>query len=588
MKRSQTFIKILCLALTLAFAASFAACASSAPEAPAEEPEATPELTDEPVITPEPTEEPVSVEELIESLLPDWEPYRVKNYSYSYTVARSAMVDEYISRCKGEGFGYLRQYENSNTAELLYRDDIWIEITDNARTIDEYNPGYITLHFRPSRFSGGVSAAEAMELIGADGTGHTPAAAIDRSPEGMYEATGMQLYYLAYDLRPGKEENTGYLYITRYFLVGGGEELYVDQLLDYGFGDLDGDGKCEVVLWGVNGISSRLYMTTFVYRSEGGRPVLARHGYLELEENRLSDLVSHDGKLYYVTAPRLDYNPTDGIIYGESTEYEIHMENNFLTIDDPDVLFRCEDFANDEYELPAERIMDIAWEMLLEVHKYHRQDSTFNREDSLLCPNYTDTLPPCTDVTVFFYPNRDKHDTSVKDGSVQVEVRCDENGEWSASLGDCRVSFNVGNNDNVDKGKLRKYLKELDWSSLGVTEAELKKAGYAFSDSDGAAQCAALYLGERIAAILTGCSEKNWFRCESARAVGAEENYYGGYSARIAVWVGDEHMFMRGFHIYQDRLYGGEEFPEFTGAMTFSIPIEYNDGVFTAKALPND
>lgn len=591
MKHSSTFIKIIYLILAPAFAVSFAACVSSLPSGSAEEPVATPVFTDEPVITPEPTQEPVSVDALIESLLPDWEPYRVKNYSYSYTVARSAMVDEYISRCKGKGFGYLRQYENSNTAELLYRDDIWIEITDNARYIDEYNPGRITLRFRPSRFSGGVSAAEAMELIGADGTGHAPAAAIDRSPEGMYEATGMQLYYLAYDLRPGKEENTGYRYITRYFLVGGGEELYVDQLLDYGFGDLDGDGKCEVVLWGVNDISSRLYMTTFVYRSDAGRPVLARQGYLELEPNRLSDLVSHDGKLYYLTAPRIDYNNTDGIIYGESTEYEIHMEKNFLTIDAPELLFSCDTgyWLNEEYAMPEEEIEAAAYEAVKLVQRYHRQDDVFEPDNRRCFPRYEDELPPYSEVIFYYYPTLPE---GVKNGSIEVHVRCDENGSWAASLEDCKVHFVLGDDTNIDPSRLRKDFKEICLQEASVSESELSKAGYEFSGPDEAALCAARYLGDRIAEACVNCGEKNRFRCGSAGCVSAERgDEPGAYIVRLAVWPGDEHMFMRGFSEYQSTLYGLDEHPEFYGAMTFSIGVSVEDlggGNYRAIAAPEN
>lgn len=581
----------ICALLAFLMAVSLAACSVKEAEPMREEasalktdtePTAVPTAEPTPEPTPVPTPEPVRIDELIESLLPDWELHRADDRTYSYRGINSGMMDDYIDLCKSKGFEYLRAYEDSNTQEILYRDDIWIEISDSARW---GNSGGCSLTFLPGMYQGGITGEEAVELIGTEGTGYTPAAAIDRSTEGMFEATGMQLFYFVYDLRPGCEKDTGFRYITRYFLVGGGEKHYADLLLMWGYGDIDSDGSAEVVTFGVTDISMRCAFRASVFRSDEGRPVRVRYGLQEVGANIYHGLASHDGKLYFVTAPRNYDDPNGELAYGEKTEHEIRMDRNFLTVDDPDVLFKsdAENFVNEEYDAHEDELKDKAWETLLLIHQYQRLDAEFDRENCLMILNAQDALPPYSDATFYYYPvgsGPGSGPNGTKNGSIEIHVRMLENGEWVAELDESKVHYNLADRTGVNENSFDRYLKELKWPEITVSEKKLKEAGFTFEGSDEAAACAASYLGERIAKKFTSCGSGNYFRCESAGIVAvdrAEAGDASDYYLRLAVWPKDPHMFMRGFNGYQSTLYGLDEYPEFFLAMTFRIGVTVAD-----------
>ena len=116
--------KLICMILVLCMAAAlFCACGkvkepdadepsatdseALATEAVPEETEPAPEETENiPEETePAPTEEAaLEPEELIESLLPDWEVFNIEGNRYSYRGVDYDMLSAYISECRGKGF----------------------------------------------------------------------------------------------------------------------------------------------------------------------------------------------------------------------------------------------------------------------------------------------------------------------------------------------------------------------------------------------------------------------------------------------------------------------------------------------------
>ena len=369
--------KLICMILVLCMAAAlFCACekandpnsdtpeatdtAAMATEAVPEETENIPEETEAiPEETePAPTEAPEDpARELIESLLPDWEPDSVSGRSYHYSGFGFSVLSEYIEECRGKGFGSLHDYDDNNTGWILYRDDIWIEITDNTHN-EAY--GYrcsCSLYFCPAaEDKSGMTADDVLAVTGDMGIGMDPVAAIDLSPEGLYAITGLQLYRVLYDMSPGGDPNTSSLKNDQYFLVGGGEALLYGRVCEpienlpsgvyrhtlagnYGelaYGDIDADGETEVVMLGLSGMSSMLLDPVYVCRAVDGKPKLVHSGYYELSSAQHGHIVTRGEKVYFITYDKKGSDAEGNATYVGYAEHELVFERGELKVADPE------------------------------------------------------------------------------------------------------------------------------------------------------------------------------------------------------------------------------------------------------------
>ena len=325
----------------------------AATEAVSEETEPAPTET-EPSTTEEP-EDPVR--ELIESLLPDWEPDKVSDRSYYYSGFGFSVLSAYIEECRSKGFESMHDYDDNNTGWILCRDDMWIEISDNTHNEELGNPCYCSLCFFPAAESeGGMTAEEVISVTGDMGMGMVPVAAIDLSPEGLYANTGLQLYRVVYDMRPDGDPLTGKQKNDVYFLVGGGEAVVYAYLCDpieglpsglykptletyfahLAFADIDSDGEYEVVMQGLSYSSVAIIAPVVVCKAVDGKPEVIHKAYYELDHRQHGVIICRGDKLYLATYVERSANDDGDTTYTGYEEHELTFDMGKLRLVDPD------------------------------------------------------------------------------------------------------------------------------------------------------------------------------------------------------------------------------------------------------------
>lgn len=288
--------------------------------------------------------------ELIEGLLPEWKPYTysLRGRWYSYRGFGFSSLRDYIEECAAWGFSQVYAYENNNTSRVLYRDDIWIEISDNTHNEDEKDC-YCTLYFHPRTSEGGLTADEARALAGDPGIGVRPCAVIELSPEGLYAHTGMQLFRMLFDLTPACEPYTGKRYTDQYFLVGGKGAVLLGSVyiresrpclssLFYklSWGDVDEDGEYEAVMMGLS-LSSSEYKPPFViFRAEDGKPKVIHSAEYVLSSSGLWSFDPRENKLMLNYAEKTGRYSNGSAMYGDPYAFRLCLENGRIKLYGPE------------------------------------------------------------------------------------------------------------------------------------------------------------------------------------------------------------------------------------------------------------
>lgn len=178
-------------------------------------------------------------------------------------------------------------------SKILYGDGVWVEISDNTKS---YHNCVITETWgRSTTDEQALSAEEAGALIPVESI-HL----LERTPEGLYEATGTQVFCLLLDCPP-KEGIVDPLYQTGTWLVGKGQAIPLHYCF-YGEGlacaDVDDDGKEEIVLLGYGPTSGIFTETIAVYGVSDGIPWLRGRSVYWMNWGE-TDLVEEKGELCF-------------------------------------------------------------------------------------------------------------------------------------------------------------------------------------------------------------------------------------------------------------------------------------------------
>ncbi len=280
---------------------------------------------------PEPTEAAFTKEEL----LPDWKIDRESIEGFTvYRGKTTKELREYLETMTRKGFTLLentsRRYgEGNNGARVLYRDGIWVEISDNTHSRRASERGCGIRIFFETR-TAGLDKAAAAALIGTGGMENEPLDIIELTAEGVYEKTGIQLFKCLFELPEGSEPP----YVINTYLVSK-EEWRRIKAYDYLAADIDGNGKEDVVLVdiGKSGGGSNVFDFAVLDASKGKLKVIAESCYLyyPFVYHRLT---AHDGKVFLAAAQIL--SSENGLpVLGEEKEFEIRVKKGEVVIEDP-------------------------------------------------------------------------------------------------------------------------------------------------------------------------------------------------------------------------------------------------------------
>ena len=217
------------------------------------------------------------------------------------------IIDKYVSRglrllpSTAEGWG-----------KILYGDGLWVEISDNTKS---YHKCVITETWgRSTADEQALSVEEAGALIPVEAV-HL----LERTPEGLYEATGTQVFCLLADCPP-EEGIVDPLYQTDTWLVGKEQAIPLHYCF-YGEGlactDVDDDGKGEIVLLGYGPTSGIFTETIAVYGVSDGSPWLRGRSFYWMKWGE-TDLVQEKGELCFS--------------YG-SRSYPIRLRNGWIELE---------------------------------------------------------------------------------------------------------------------------------------------------------------------------------------------------------------------------------------------------------------
>ncbi|MBQ6539532.1 MAG: hypothetical protein IJL71_00715 [Oscillospiraceae bacterium] len=252
-----------------------------------------------------------------EILLPDFTVKEQSDHFVVYEDVHPYMLGDYIHGLSKAGF----KYEEYMSQSFLYRDDVYIIICRWAE------PNEITIEYRigqPTESEGALTWSEAIGAIGDERL----LSLAEATPEGLYDATGAQVFFgpvyrpnLPDDTVPDEPEYRGYE--TRAFLVGkNGGCMFRDFLAGPVYGDIDRDGKDEIVFLSDGPISGIFTVVINVYSVENGVPV-------ELAEKTYAvDSVAPELKTDENGNILIEHTP----INGDTRQAELTLENGEIAL----------------------------------------------------------------------------------------------------------------------------------------------------------------------------------------------------------------------------------------------------------------
>ena len=333
--------KVLCIFISILMLTSLGGCAK--PPADAGEPDAgkatadpgaevkdateAPEVkTEAPAAeTPMPTAVPDPDAARL-ALLPDWEAEDTSGEWVTYKRISTPQVNEYVARLEEEGFKRTVRQQQGMEPRALYREDAWIEISEQYDT-----EGTCAVKVTVNRHEGGVDRetmkAAAEEWYRAQKNSDAEVVyIIETTPEGFYEATGLQLFSALFHTKQ---------YSGASFITANGELVSAGRFRDIAAADVDGDGQCEAValeFGPTSGLFSQVFEAFCVTDGKLVRKWVT--GYV-MDAGKTS-LTVRDGAAFFVWEGQVRDPETNEWGYAEPREFRLSLENGLLLFDDPE------------------------------------------------------------------------------------------------------------------------------------------------------------------------------------------------------------------------------------------------------------
>ena len=230
------------------------------------------------------------------ALFPLWEENIVDTYSTgfqhiaNYRGITPDMVTGYIASQQDKGFQLL-SHEKNPYEMALYRTDCFITISDNSASYGE------------CRVCITCARESAYTLTGEDEqafqqTFSELCCAVDISPDGLYDSSGMRLYSCLFKkINP----TTGYglpnPFVEQFFLFGNGMAYRMDSY-SLAWADLDRDGQIEIVSLFYGPTSGVFTERIEIYSVKDCIPYIRAAGIFNMEYGK-TGLIRKDGSVYY-------------------------------------------------------------------------------------------------------------------------------------------------------------------------------------------------------------------------------------------------------------------------------------------------
>ena len=225
-----------------------------------------------------------------------------------YAEVTPDMMNGYVEALEREGFTLI----GGKWSKLLIRGDVWISIADNT---EAYNSASVAVTLRTA--SDGMSLDEAITVIGKAGMSAPARAAIEITPLGLYEETGLQIFKAVFD-EPPTETVLDPVFTVKTFILGGGAVFEI-SLTDAVWADIDGDEASEAVVLEYGPTSGVCSIVLSVFRLENGNAVRSASSMYVLDHNSFW-LKTADGKVF---------------LNVDGAEYELIVSGEGVLIDDP-------------------------------------------------------------------------------------------------------------------------------------------------------------------------------------------------------------------------------------------------------------
>ncbi len=248
----------------------------------------------------------------------------------------------------------------SSTAEgwskILYGDGLWVEISANTKS---HRKCVITETWgRRTQDEHALSGEEARILLPVEAT-HL----LERTPEGLYEATGAQVFCVLVD-HPPREDIADPLYPTGTWLVG--KQLAIPLYYCYDgnhllCGDVDGDGAEEIVLQGYGPTSGIYTETLSVYGVTDGIPWLKGSSFYWMDWGETALLFREEGEICFSYGRRRYTNKGEADGFETARVYPVRLRNGRVELEGAPK----EDFAR--WGTPYYALPDLPPETVLEL-----------------------------------------------------------------------------------------------------------------------------------------------------------------------------------------------------------------------------
>ncbi len=248
------------------------------------------------------------------NLLPNWEPYYESTQLYGrvhylgYSNVDSEMVENYLKTMEQHDFNSIGSENNW----VLFREDCIILIREYM------TDAYEIAVWRKSRFHGKMTGSNDLMAM----MHENMLCSLDISPEGLFQATGLQLFVCVRDSRSDEPSALN----REFYLVGNGACLQLD-FVDLACADLDQDGTPELltVEWGpTSGIFTLVFK---VYDLQNSTPYLQAVRLESLPYGRITLTVT-DGKAYFEYTQQYYDQKTKTTEYKPTRFYEISLDGD--------------------------------------------------------------------------------------------------------------------------------------------------------------------------------------------------------------------------------------------------------------------